>query len=283
MQPYEYRGKTALVTGASSGIGKAFAEELVVRGVDRVILVARRETVLREVGDALVGSKPVRVDVIAEDLSLPGAHRQVAAAVASLGATVDVLVNSAGFGTYGLLQDLADTTLQEEMSLNCATLVGLTAAFLPGMQSRGSGVIVNVSSTAAFQPLPYMAVYAATKAFVLSFTEALWGENRHSGVRLLALCPGPTETPFFDRVGAAEASVGRRQSPDTVVAVALRAVDQGRPVVVCGWPNAVLARMPRLVPARPVIILAGRTLRPRSRRTHTEATHQASPGSSLPT
>jgi short-subunit dehydrogenase len=251
-----------LVTGASSGIGRVFAQRLAARGADRLILVARRESALRAVADSL-GSRPVQVDVLTEDLASPGAHRRVADAVDALGATVDVLINNAGFATYGRLEALDEATLEEEVQLNCATLAGLTAAFLPAMQAQASGVIVNVASTAAFQPLPYMAVYGATKAFVLSFTEALWGENRSGGVRLLALCPGATDTAFFDRVGAAEASVGSRQTPLTVVDTALKAVDRGRPSVICGRRNAALASTLGVLPRRLVIGAAARTLRPR--------------------
>jgi short-subunit dehydrogenase len=254
---FEYSGKTALVTGASSGIGRVFAERLAARKVGRLILVARREEVLREVGETLGAPQ---VEVIALDLAVPGAWRQV---VETVGAgSVDILVNNAGFATYGRLERQDPGTITEEIELNCLTLVGLARAFLPAMQSRRDGVIVNVGSTAGFQPLPYMSVYAATKAFVLSFSEALWAENRRSGVRVLALCPGATETAFFDRVGATEASVGTRQRPEEVVDVALRAVDRGRPVAISGLRNAMLATASRFAPRRVVATGASMTMRP---------------------
>ena len=258
MPPYDYMGKTALVTGASSGIGKVFAGRLADRGVRRLILVARREGALREVGDRL--GVP-HVEVIAQDLAVPGAWRQV---VDTVGAdSVDVLVNNAGFATYGRLERQHSAVVAEEVELNCATLVGLTKAFLPGMQYRRDGVIVNVSSTAGFQPLPYMSVYGATKAFVLSFSEALSAENRSLGVCVLALCPGATETAFFDRVGTSEASVGARQRPEEVVEVALRAVDRRRAVVVSGARNAILATASRLAPRRFTVLTAKLTMQPR--------------------
>jgi len=259
VKPYDYRGKTALVTGASSGIGKVFAERLAARGVGRLILVSRRESALRAVGDGIAGAA---VEVVAADLAVPGGYRTVLDALRERGVEVDVLVNSAGFGTHGRLEDQDAAAVQEEVEVNCTALVGLTAALLPGMQQRRSGVIVNVGSTAGFQPLPFMAVYGATKAFVLSFSEALWGENRRSGVRVLALCPGATETSFFDRVGTEDASVGRRQDPGEVVDVALRSVDRGRPSVISGRWNAVLAGSTRLAPRRVVVITAGMTMRP---------------------
>lgn len=266
MNAYDYRGKTALVTGASSGIGRVFAAELAARGVARLILVARREGVLRQVGEDLAAKFGTQVDVIAADLAVPAACQRVADQVAATGAGVDVLVNNAGFATHGQLDSHADrAVLAEEVQLNCAALAGLTAMFLPPMRERGTGVVINVASTAAFQPLPHMAVYGATKAFVLSFSEALWGENRDSGVRVLALCPGATDTAFFDRVGAQEASVGRREPPEAVVARALHGVDRGQPTVISGTANWAMAASLRLLPRRQIIAVAERAMRPRHR------------------
>jgi uncharacterized protein len=260
VRPYDYTDKTALVTGASSGIGKVFASRLAERGVGRLILVARREAALIEVGERLDGP---HVEVVARDLAVPGSWRLVVDAVGA--DSVDVLVNNAGFATYGRLERQDPETVAEEVELNCATLVGLTRAFLPAMRSRRDGVIVNLSSTAGFQPLPYMSVYGATKAFVLSFSEALSAENRRTGVRVLALCPGATETAFFDRVGTSEASVGARQRPEQVVEVALRAVDHRRAVAVSGARNAILATASRLVPRRVAVTGAQVSVRPRDR------------------
>jgi short-subunit dehydrogenase len=265
MTRYSYAGKTAFVTGASSGIGREFALGLARRGIGRLILVARRLDALKEVQAEIERVNRVEVSVIAADLSVADADLELARRVAALNWPVDVLVNNAGFATYGAFDQTVDVALaQEEIRLNCASVIGLTAAFLPAMQSRGDGVIVNVASTAAFQPLPYMAVYGATKAFVLSFTEALWGENQSTGVRVLALCPGATQTGFFDRVGADEASVGTRQTPATVVAVAFAAIDRGRPSVISGRLNALMANAGRLA-TRPVMIrTTRRAMRPRS-------------------
>jgi short-subunit dehydrogenase len=264
MLRYDYTGKTALVTGASSGIGREFAVQLASRGLGQLILVARREDVLKEVEAEIERISPVAIRVIAADLSIANADQELAARVAALGWHVDVLVNNAGFATYGAFDQKVDVALaQEEIRLNCAAMIGLTAAFLPAMQSRGDGVIINVASTAAFQPLPYMAVYGATKAFVLSFTEALWGENQTTGVRVLALSPGATQTAFFDRVGADEASVGRRQSPAAVAAVAFAAIDRGRASVISGRRNALMANAGRLATRQAVIKAAQRTMRPR--------------------
>jgi uncharacterized protein len=264
MPRYAYTGKTALVTGASSGIGRVFAHRLAGRGVGRLILVARGLDTLRQVEAEIRRTSPAEIAVIAADLSAPGADQELAARIQADVGQVDVLINNAGFATYGAVdRDLDVALAQQEIWLNCGTVVGLTAAFLAGMRSRGDGVVVNVASTAAFQPLPYMAVYGATKAFVLSFSEALWGENASTGVRILALCPGATQTAFFTRVGAEEASVGRRQSPEVVVDVALAAVDRGQPSVISGRFNALMAQSTRLATRRSVIKIARRTMRPR--------------------
>jgi short-subunit dehydrogenase len=265
---YSYAGKTALVTGASSGIGREFALQLARRGIARLILVARRKEALDEVAVEVRRVALVEIRVLVADLSVPDADRELAAQVADLDWPVDVLINNAGFATYGPFDRTVDVALaQEEIRLNCAVVIGLTAAFLPAMQSRGDGVIVNVASTAAFQPLPHMAVYGATKAFALSFTEALWGENQETGVRVLALSPGATQTAFFDRVGADEASVGQRQTPEAVTATAFAAIDKGRPSVISGRRNALMANAARLATRRAVIRTARRTMRPRSEAT----------------
>ena len=135
---------------------------------------------------------------MAMDLSLPTAAGELWQQTNRLGLEITVLVNNAGFGTHGDVADADPQRLEEEIELNCRTLVGTTARYLPHMRARGAGTIINVASTAAFQPLPKMAVYGATKAFVLSFTEALWAEERKHGVRVLAVCPGVTDTPFFE-------------------------------------------------------------------------------------
>ncbi|MET8631137.1 SDR family oxidoreductase [Kitasatospora sp. NPDC004669] len=259
----KFHGQTALVTGASSGIGAVFAREFAARGAD-LVLVARTKAALQALAAELRAAHRVQVRVLPADLSVPGAAAGLATQVAEHGLSIDVLVNNAGFATYGALTDTDLERLLGQVQLNCATLLELTGRFLPAMVARGAGTVVNVASTAAFQPLPRMAVYGATKAFVLSFTEALWAENRATGVRVLALCPGATETPFFDAVGADEASVGPRQSPEQVVAAAFGALRRGRHTVVCGRRNALSTRLPGLLPRRTVVTMTERVLRPRS-------------------
>ena len=258
----DFTGQTALVTGASTGIGTIFAGQLAARGAN-LILVARSADKLDALAADLTAAHGVRVDVLPADLARPGAGEDVAARVAALGRTVDVLVNNAGFATHGDVERADPARLTEQVQLNCAAVVDLTTRFLPGMTARGRGAVINVASTAAFQPVAHMAVYAASKAFVLSFTEALWGETRSTGVKVLALCPGATATPFFDVVGAEEASFGRRRTPEQVVATALRGLNCGRPSIVDGHTNATVATLQRFLPRRTVLSMAERTVRPR--------------------
>ena len=229
--------KTALITGASSGIGEAFAKALASKGTD-LILVARSEDKLRALARQLNELYSVRVEVVAADLSVAGSAAKVHAAAEALGMPVDLLLNNAGFGTVGAFAKQDAERERQEILLNAAAVVDLSHAFLPAMLARKRGAIVNIASASAFQPLPYMSVYAATKAFVLSFSQGLRGEVRKKGIKVLAVCPGPVDTPFFEATG----SEGLRKTvpkasmvtTDDVVRAALRALKAGRSVVVPG-------------------------------------------------
>jgi short-subunit dehydrogenase len=243
--------KTALITGASSGIGEAFAKALAAKGTD-LILVARSEDKLRALARQLNELYSRRVEVVTADLSVAGSAAKVHAAAEALGMPVDLLINNAGFGTVGsFLKQDADRERQEVM-LNAAAVVDLCHAFVPAMVGRGRGGVINIASMAAFQPLPYMAVYAATKAFVLSFSQGLRGEVRGKGVKVLAVCPGPVDTPFFEATGSA----GLRKTvpkasmvtTDDVVREGLRALKAGRSVVVPGVAFKLAAASTRFVP-----------------------------------
>ncbi|OJF10527.1 SDR family NAD(P)-dependent oxidoreductase [Couchioplanes caeruleus] len=253
-------GQTALITGASSGIGAAYAREFAARGAD-LVLVARSEDAMHRLADELRGAHGRRIEIVPADLAEPGAADRVAARVAALGIDVDLLVNNAGFGMHGDFVAGDAGRLTAQIQLNCVALVDLTRRFLPGMVARGRGAVVNVASTAAFQPVPHMAVYGATKAFVLSFSEALYAEARPAGVKVLAICPGPTETPFFDVAGE-DAAVGKKRTPQQVVATTLSALEKSRPSRVDGLANAVLAVATRWAPRRLVISIAGRLTAP---------------------
>lgn len=258
---FAYQGKTALITGASSGIGQVFARVLAERGMS-LVLVARSEEHLRTLATELSARYSIQADVIPADLGQEAAARQISQEVVARGLPVDLLINNAGFATNGAFETLSPERDHEQVMVDVAAVVNLTHAFIPELLKRSPGAgIINVASTAGFQPLPYMAVYGASKAFVLSFSQALAEEYRARGLRVLALCPGATETPFFKIAGEA-ASVGRRRTPEQVVATGLHALEQGRSVVIDGSFNALLAQVPRLFPRRFVAQVAGRAVRP---------------------
>jgi uncharacterized protein len=251
---------TALITGASSGIGEAFARALAARG-DEVVLVARSAGRLEALAADLSAKHGVRAHAIPADLADPGAVAALVAALTARELIVETLINNAGFGTHGEFAALDPARERDEVMVNVLAPVMLTRALLPAMLARKSGAIVNVGSTASFQPVPYMAVYGATKAFVLSFSEALAEEVRAHGVRVVALCPGQTDTAFFE--GIDEARVGRARTTQQVVDTALRALKRGRVVAIDGFANYALANSNRLAPRRLVARVAAMIERPK--------------------
>lgn len=255
MNDFDFAAKTVVITGGSMGLGAAFARELSRRGA-RVVLVARSQERLLRLAEELGGAQ-----VVVEDLARPGAARRVFDAVKAKGLEVDVLVNNAGFATYGPFAEVPLETQREELDLNVGALVELTHLFLPMLERRQGGVI-QVASTAAFQPVPFMAVYAASKAFVLSFSEALWAEYRQRGVRVLALCPGATDTSFFQRAGEA-AAFGKKARPEEVVRLALTAFRKNRSFAVHGAGNFFTAFLARLFTREFTAKVSGRLMQPR--------------------
>lgn len=251
---------TALVTGASSGLGQEFAVQLAAHHLN-VVLVARREDRLKSLRATLLARHPsLQIDVITADLSKPGGGADLDREVRKRGLQVSVLINNAGTGSHTSFLEQTPDVVAGQIQLNCGSLVDLTARFLPSMTRAGRGLVINVASTAAFQPVPTMAVYGATKAFVLSFTEALWWETRDSGVRILALCPGATETEFFAAAGKQFMTRGRT-TPTQVVSAALAAVEAKTPTVIPGNKNKISSLGPRLMPRRLMPRLAQRTVR----------------------
>jgi short-subunit dehydrogenase len=257
-----YDGRLALVTGASSGLGALFAQRLAARGMS-VIIAGRDRGRLEKVAERVLGEAPaVSVESAIVDLARP---EGVADLLETVGERpVEVLVNNAGFGTYGAFADAdADRELQL-VAVNVAAVVALTRALLPGMLERRSGGVLNVASTIAFQPAPRQAVYGASKAFVLSFSEAVRAETRRTGVHITAVAPGPTRTRFVADLDAPEASrtrVYRRLGdPEPVVDAGLRALERDRSVVVPGWSNALTARAARLLPRGAVTRVSSRLL-----------------------
>lgn len=256
MTALDFSHQTTIVTGASSGIGEAFARELARRHSD-LVLVARRQGRLQTLASELEASHGVRVTVISLDLSVPGAGRSLAADLAELQITVTGLVNNAGFGTDGPFHEEDPQLLTDEINVDVANLVDITRAFIDPLRSAGIGILVNVASMAAYLPGPGMAVYSACKAFVLSFTEALWVESRGTGLRVLSLAPGLTRTEFFDTLDGG-AYQGNYQTPDQVVKTAMRALEGGRrPSVQSGRLNSLAAALPRLLTRKRAVIVSG--------------------------
>ncbi len=256
----EFSNSTALITGSSGGIGEEFAVQLAERGAD-LVLVARREDKLAQLRDGIIGRHPnTTVDVIAADLAEPGSGAELEKKVGALGRNIDILINNAGVGLHSKFVDQSPEPNAAQIQLNCGTLVDLTARYLPAMVKRGRGVVINLASTAAFQPTPGMAVYGATKAFVLSYTEALWQECRGTGVKVLALCPGATQTEFFARTGEEFLTDGR-QTAKQVVDTALAALDRSGPTVVSGWRNSLLASGYRVTPRKLMLAVSERLLK----------------------
>jgi uncharacterized protein len=258
--PVDYPGQTTLITGASSGIGAEFAHQLAERGSD-LILVARRLDRLESLAQKLSERFGVRVETIALDLSQPAVGAILAAEVERRGLHVTSLINNAGFGTYGQFHQEDAERVRNEIALDVAALVDISHAFIGVLRSGGTGFLMNVASNAAYQPTPNMAVYGAAKAFVLSFTEALWYESRVTGLRVLALSPGATNTEFFDVVGTDAADGGTpRQTPAQVVDTALRALDRKNPPpsVVSGRRNQITALGGRFLSRRLLVRLLGR-------------------------
>ena len=234
----------ALITGASAGLGVEFAKQLSSKG-HRLVLVARRKDRLDELAAELGNSRAVELD-----LSEPGAARRLMADLAANGETAGLLVNNAGFGLAGKFADLDAARQREMIDLNCGALSELARAVLPGMIERKGGGILNVASTAAFQPGPGMAVYFATKAFVLSLSEALHDEAKRHGVKVSCLCPGPTRTEFRVVSGFNPKGPASKQSADaaSVVRAGLEGLERNRAVVVPGMANKAIAQFHRFFP-----------------------------------
>jgi len=251
---------TTLITGASSGIGAAFARKLAARGRN-VLLVARSEDKLITMCNELGRASGVRAHYFALDLLQPEAAAQLFKETQTRELVVDMLVNNAGFGSMDDFLNLDVARELEMIDLNVKSLVELTYRFLKPMRDRKQGTIINVASTAAFQPVPYMATYAATKAFVLSFSEALWEENREYGVHVMALCPGVTDTNFFAASKMDRPPLRTIETPEEVVETALRALARRKPSVVSGWTNWLAIQGERIVPRSLVTKIAGKALR----------------------
>jgi short-subunit dehydrogenase/uncharacterized protein YndB with AHSA1/START domain len=258
-----YQNRWAVVTGASSGLGRGLAARLGKRGMS-LVLTGRNQARLDEAAQQIRRDAPrVKVETVAADLSEPSG---VSALLAHVGdRPIEVLVNNAGFGSYGPFVEADPAREDDEVAVDVSAVVTLARAFLPGMLARRSGGILNVASAIAFQPAPYQAVYGASKAFVLSFSQALWAEARAAGVTVTALCPGPTRTGFVDALGADVAHTAiysRLAEPEPVIEAGLSGLDKGRAVVIPGVRIKLIAASARLMPREWLARIGARLLGP---------------------
>ncbi len=245
----DMKGKTALITGASSGIGYELSKLFAADGTN-LVLVARSEQRLNEIAAELTQTHGIRVTVLAKDLSDPAAPGEIAAALQAQSIGVDVLVNNAGFGTYGPFAQIDWDEELRMLQVNMVSLTHLIKLFLPAMIERRSGHILNVASTGSFAPGPLMAAYCATKAYVLSRSEAISEEVRGTGVSVTALCPGVTRTGFQARAKVENTPLvhGGAMSARQVAEIGYKALLRGQAIVVSGFPNQLLAFAVRITP-----------------------------------
>jgi short-subunit dehydrogenase len=254
--------KATLITGASGGIGEAFARRLA-EEKHNLVLVARSGEKLHQLCDELMLKHEITAHYVALDLTEFESDKQLFEETERHGFEVEWLINNAGFGSMG---DFAGLDLERELemiSLNIMALVALTHRYLEKMRARKSGVIINVSSTASFQAIPFMATYAATKAFVTSFSEAVAEENRPFNITVTAVCPGPTKTNFFAAAKALPFSAKGMQTPAAVVEKALKASKAGKPLVVSGIANYIGSVLGTIAPDSLVTRVIGNVLRPK--------------------
>ncbi len=243
------KGRRALITGASSGIGADMARRLAEEGAN-LVLVARREDRLEALADELIAAHGVEVDVLPADLTRPDAPRLLHDRTEAAGKPIDLLINNAGFGDYAPFLDVGWERYADLLRVNAVALTELTRRFLPDMVSRGRGQVVNVASTGAFMPVPDFAVYAATKAYVLSFSEAVDEELRGTGVRVQCVCPGGTHTGFLEVAGQKTKPSGERfmMSSRKCADLAIDGVLRGKRTIVTGWLNWLTTWAARWIP-----------------------------------
>ena len=259
----EWRGKWALITGASAGIGWALAELLAAGGAN-LVLTARRTDRLQALATDLAGKHHVNVDVCSADLTSPGAPAQIRDFAQGKKREIELLVNNAGFGAYGYCHEISPKDLLEMIQVNCSAVVHLTELYLPAMVERRHGDIMIVASTAAFQAVPFNSVYAATKAFDLLFAEGIAEEVRPFGVRVCALCPGPTTTEFQQVAHQPNRAFRMPETAEKVARVGLEALARGKSYVISGAMNRLMMESERVAPRSLVVRAAAKMMRPAS-------------------
>jgi len=253
-----------LITGASGGIGEEFARQYATKKRD-LILVARSQDKLHALAQELSSRYGIKVEILVKDLASLGSPDEIFESCQNSGWQVDLLINNAGLGMFGAFAKQDEKNLEQMLILNMVSLSKLSRLFLPSMIRRRTGGIINVSSTAAFQPIPTFAEYAASKSFVLSLSEALHEEVRSQGVKVMALCPGPTETGFFERAESASGVKGQvkvgMQQADEVVSLAIARFERGERVTIPGLINKVGAYSAQLAPKSLVLKIAEKMLK----------------------
>ncbi len=257
-----WHGQWAVVTGASAGIGRAFADQLAAEGTN-LFLTARRLDRLNEIADWLRTQRGIEVETCAADLADPAGPKRVFEATQARGIRPALVVNNAGFGLYGEFHKADYERLLEMVQVNCSAVMALTHLYLRGMVERRSGDILIVSSTAAFQSVPYHSAYAATKGFDLLFAEGIAEEVKRYGVRVCALCPGNTESEFHQMAGEPTDVPLQRQTAEEVARIGLDAIAGGKHTAICGFGNLVGMEIQRLLPRRLVSGVSGRIFRPK--------------------
>ncbi|MEI7752041.1 MAG: SDR family oxidoreductase [Candidatus Omnitrophota bacterium] len=252
-----FQGVTALVTGASSGIGKALARELAAQGA-HLVLVSRNVQRLEQEAEDLKIRFGVKIHVFPEDLTQLEERLELFAWIQKSGITVDLLVNNAGLAHYGPFEEASFDDTSAMLDLNIHALTHLTRLFLPGMLERGTGGVLNVGSTAGFQPIPYLSIYAASKAFVLNFSEALWAECKSRGVRVFCLCPGNTLTRFHQAAGIDKKRMFFSASASDVARFALRKfLKSSQPSGIYGFWNKLMIYSEKVSPRRLIVFATG--------------------------
>jgi short-subunit dehydrogenase len=257
----EWRGKWALVTGASAGIGKALAEELAAGGT-HLVLTARRRERLEELAQALGAKHKVKAEVCVADLAEASAPEKIFAFTKERGIDIELLINNAGFGGYGEFSAVPERLLLDMVQVNCSAVVHLTRLFLPAMIARKRGDVLILASTAAFQAVPYISTYSATKAFDLLFAEGLAEEMKPHGIRVCALCPGSTVSEFHEVAGHPDSTKRSQETAEKVARTGLKALAAGKSYVISGLGNYLGAHSQRLAPRRLVTKIAAGMFKP---------------------
>jgi short-subunit dehydrogenase len=269
-----YNDRWALVTGASSGIGREFAERLAGHGM-HLILAARRTEQMNELAQELLTRHGTTSHIVTIDLATLDAGQRLHEEIQRLNVDVELVINNAGAGLIGDVETTDPHRVRRMLTLNILTLTDLTYRLLPGMLERGHGAIINMSSVAAFQPVAFMGAYSASKSFILHFSEALWSEVRGRGVTVMALCPGVTETEFFTLAGAPGwLQKHTAQTPSQVVRKALKGLEKRRQYLITSWKDYLITMLVRMTTRRAAVNESKRYFRPGRRLADDELAEQ---------